>query len=126
VSIAIRKSVVIDLPADVKDVLIANPETVQAIVKTKRRVYLIGTGLGQTNIYFFDADGREIGGLDLTVTSRPRSDAFENFALPAQYLYIFRGIAGASYSCTLSTCIAAEEGPNPNVTYTDITTHNRP
>jgi pilus assembly protein CpaC len=68
VGLGVGKSVVIDLPRDVKDVLVANPEIANAVVRSTRRAYLIGVKIGQTNVYFFDADGRQIAGFDIAVT----------------------------------------------------------
>ena len=68
IPLGIGKSVVIDLPEDVKDVLVADPKIANAVVRTVRRAYLIGVSIGQTNIYFFDAQGRQIAGFDIAVT----------------------------------------------------------
>src|SRR5436190_17054 len=68
VQLGIGKSVVIDLPRDVKDVLVAEPKFANAVVRSTRRAYLIGVAVGQTNIYFFDADGKQIAGFDVAVT----------------------------------------------------------
>lgn len=68
VQLGVGKSVVIDLPRDVKDVLVANPEIANAVIRTSRRAYLIGGKVGQTNIYFFDDTGAQIVGYDIAVT----------------------------------------------------------
>jgi len=68
VPLGIGKSVVIDLPRDIKDVLVADPKIANAVVRSSRRVYLIGSAVGQTNIFFFDADGHQIAGFDIAVT----------------------------------------------------------
>jgi pilus assembly protein CpaC len=68
VPLGIGKSVVIDLPRDAKDVLVANPKIANAVVRSARRAYLIGAGIGQTNVFFFDAEGRQIAGFDIAVT----------------------------------------------------------
>lgn len=68
VPLGIGKSVVIDLPRDVKDVLVADPKIANAVVRSARRAYIIGVTVGQTNVYFFDAEGRQIAGFDLAVT----------------------------------------------------------
>ena len=67
VPLGVGKSVVIDLPRDVKDVLVANPEIANAVVRSTRRAYLIGVKIGQTNVYFFDAEGRQIAGFDIAL-----------------------------------------------------------
>jgi pilus assembly protein CpaC len=68
VALGIGKSVVIDLPRDAKDVLVANPAIANAVVRSTRRAYLIGVAIGQTNVFFFDGDGRQIAGFDIAVT----------------------------------------------------------
>jgi pilus assembly protein CpaC len=65
--LGVGKSVVIDLPRDIKDVLIADPKIANAVVRSARRAYIIGASIGQTNIFFFDAEGRQIGGFDIAV-----------------------------------------------------------
>src|SRR5438270_472376 len=62
------QKVVIDLPRDIKDVLVAEPKFANAVVRSTRRAYLIGVAVGQTNIYFFDAEGKQIAGFDVAVT----------------------------------------------------------
>ena len=65
--IGIGKSVVVDLPRDIKDVLVADPKIANAVVRSARRAYLIGVAIGQTNVFFFDAEGRQIAGFDIAV-----------------------------------------------------------
>jgi pilus assembly protein CpaC len=68
IPLGVGKSVVIDLPRDVKDVLVADPKVANAVVRSARRAYLIGVAVGQTNVFFFDAEGRQIAGYDIAVT----------------------------------------------------------
>jgi pilus assembly protein CpaC len=68
VPLGVGKSVVIDLPGDVKDVLVADPKVANAVIRSARRAYLIGVALGQTSVYFFDAQGRQLAGFDIAVT----------------------------------------------------------
>jgi len=68
IALGLGKSVVVDLPRDAKDVLVANPQIANAVVRSARRAYLIGVAIGQTNVYFFDAQGRQIAGFDIAVT----------------------------------------------------------
>ncbi|MGB3486726.1 MAG: type II and III secretion system protein family protein [Xanthobacteraceae bacterium] len=67
-ALGIGKSVVIDLPRDVKDVLVADPKIANAVVRSAQRAYIIGATVGQTNIVFFDADGQQIAAYDIAVT----------------------------------------------------------
>lgn len=68
IPLGVGKSVVIDLPRDAKDVLVSDPLVANAVVRTARRAYLIGVKVGQTNVFFFDADGKQIAGFDIAVT----------------------------------------------------------
>ncbi len=68
VALGVGKSVVIDFPRDIKDVLVANPKTANAVIRSARRAYVIGNEMGQTNVFFFDAEGRQMVGLDIAVT----------------------------------------------------------
>lgn len=49
------------------DVLVSQPAIVDAVVRTPRRVYLLGLKVGQTNAFFFDANGRQILNLEIRV-----------------------------------------------------------
>jgi pilus assembly protein CpaC len=68
IPLGIGKSVAIDLPEDIKDVLVADPKIANAVIRSSRRVYMIGGAVGQTNIFFFDAKGKQIAGFDIAVT----------------------------------------------------------
>jgi pilus assembly protein CpaC len=58
---------VIDLPRDVKDVLVADPKIANAVVRSAQRAYIIGATVGQTNVVFFDADGQQVASYDIAV-----------------------------------------------------------
>jgi len=66
-SLGIGKSVVIDLPRDIKDVLVADPKIANAVVRSSQRAYIIGAAVGQTNIVFFDTQGQQIAAYDIAV-----------------------------------------------------------
>ena len=65
--LGIGKSVVIDLPRDIKDVLVADPKIANAVIPSAQRAYIIGAAVGQTNIVFFDAQGQQIAAYDIAV-----------------------------------------------------------
>src|ERR1041385_8233012 len=66
-SLGVGKSIVIDLPRDVKDVLVADPKIANAVVRSAQRAYIIGAAVGQTNIIFFDGAGQQIAAYDIAV-----------------------------------------------------------
>jgi pilus assembly protein CpaC len=61
------KSAIIDLPVDARDVLVSNPAVADAVLRTPRRIYVLGVGAGSTDAVFFDASGRQILSLDIRV-----------------------------------------------------------
>lgn len=67
ISLGLNKSKVIDLPRDAHDIIVANPTVADAVTRTARRIYIFGKEVGQTNIFVFDAAGREIAVLDLRI-----------------------------------------------------------
>lgn len=67
VKLGLNKSLVIDLPTDAYDILVANPAVADAVTRTARRIYLFGKQVGETNIFVFGANGEQIASLDLQV-----------------------------------------------------------
>jgi len=67
VLLGLNKSLVIDLPEDAYDVLVANPDVADAVTRTSRRIYLFGKQVGGTNIFVFGADGQQILSLDVDI-----------------------------------------------------------
>lgn len=67
VNLGINKSIVIDLPDDAGDILVSDPRVADAILRTSRRLYVMGIEFGQANIFIFDQNGREMASIDLHV-----------------------------------------------------------
>jgi len=61
------KSSTIDLPGGMTDVIVSNPAVVDAIIHTQNRVLLVGKQPGQTNVFFYDANGNEVLELEIRV-----------------------------------------------------------
>jgi pilus assembly protein CpaC len=66
-ALGIGKSVVVDFPRDVKDVLVADPKIANAVVRSAQRAYIIGAAVGQTNVVFFDSEGKPVAAYDIAV-----------------------------------------------------------
>ncbi|MDE1997263.1 MAG: pilus assembly protein N-terminal domain-containing protein, partial [Rhizobiaceae bacterium] len=65
--LGLNKALVVDLPADAHDILVSDPKMADAVTRTSRRIYLFGKTVGQTNIFVFGADGKEIVSLDIQI-----------------------------------------------------------
>lgn len=67
--IALNKSAIVNLPAEVKEVVVGNNDIVDVQVRNKTTAYLFARQAGSTNIFFFDAKGQKIMALDLEVAA---------------------------------------------------------
>jgi len=67
ITLPLDKAAVVQLDTDARDVLVSNPDLVDAVVRTPRRIFLLATKVGQTNAFFFDATGKQILALDIRV-----------------------------------------------------------
>ena len=67
VKLGLNKAIVIDLPTDAHDILVADPSLADAVTRTSRRLYLFGKTVGQTNIFIFGPSGEEIVSIDLEI-----------------------------------------------------------
>ena len=63
----LNKAAIVDLPRAAADVLVSQPSIVDAVVRSPRRVFLLGLEAGQTNAFFFDTRGRQILNLEIQV-----------------------------------------------------------
>ena len=67
ISMGVGKSTIIELPEDAAEIFVANPAVANAIVRTARKIYLIGTGAGQTSLFALDKKGNEIASFDINI-----------------------------------------------------------
>ena len=61
----VNKSSIIEINVPAVEVIIANPDIAEAIIRTPQRVILRGVTTGETNAFFFDAYGNQL--LDLQI-----------------------------------------------------------
>ena len=67
INLAKGRSAVIDLPADAGDVFVSNPNVADAVLRTPRRIFVMGVAAGVSDALFFDASGRQILNLSIRV-----------------------------------------------------------
>jgi hypothetical protein len=90
-AIGVSKSVVIEFSADIKNVVVADRTIASAVALSRRRVEVIGAGLGQTNIFFFDDHDRPLGGLDVAVKDTAQPHGLEDYPYPATVVMVTYG-----------------------------------
>lgn len=66
--LSVGKSAVIEVPADITDVLIGNPEIADAVVRSRHHVYIVGMGPGETNTLLIGENNRELLAINIQVT----------------------------------------------------------
>ena len=66
-SVPMGKSAIVELPVDARDVLVTSPGVAEAVLRTPRRIFILGVKQGQTDAVFFDGVGRRILSLDIRV-----------------------------------------------------------
>jgi pilus assembly protein CpaC len=66
-TLAVGKSSIVDLPADASEVFIGNPQVANAVVRSARKMFVMGVANGQTTIFALDKTGRQIATLELTI-----------------------------------------------------------
>ncbi|MEX1060923.1 MAG: type II and III secretion system protein family protein [Methyloceanibacter sp.] len=67
ITLGLNKSMIIELPREVREVMVSNPAKIDAILQTSTRAYLTGRAAGEANIIFVDKDGRQVVTLEVTI-----------------------------------------------------------
>lgn len=67
VKLGLNKALVLDIPTDASDILVGNPSVADAVMRTPRRVYLFGKQVGETNIFIFDANQKQVADINLII-----------------------------------------------------------
>lgn len=62
-----NKSMMVEIPRNLRDVMVSAPEILDAVVQSNNRVHLIGKKTGQSNVFFFDETGEQILTLEVAV-----------------------------------------------------------
>lgn len=69
ITLGVGRSMMVQFPMELRDVMVADPSKVDAIVQTSDRVFLVARGAGSTNAFFFDAQGNQIMTLEIAIGS---------------------------------------------------------
>lgn len=66
-NVGVGRSVVVNLAEDAADVLVSNPEIADAVLRTPRRIFVIGNTAGQSRLVLFSRSGRELASFNIRV-----------------------------------------------------------
>jgi pilus assembly protein CpaC len=67
IKLGLNKSMIVQLPREVREVMVSNPDQIDAVLQSSTRAYLIGKKEGEANILFIDKDGRQVATLEVTI-----------------------------------------------------------
>lgn len=67
IKLALNKALVVELPRELRDIMVSSPEYMDAVVQSNNRVHLIGKKIGQSNVFFFDTSGEQILTLEVSI-----------------------------------------------------------
>ena len=67
ISMGVGKSVILDLPQEAAEIFVGNPSVANAVVRTARKLYVIGVANGQTSIYALDRQGRQFASFEISI-----------------------------------------------------------
>jgi pilus assembly protein CpaC len=67
ITIGVDKSMLIELPVDLQNVLVSNPEVLDAVVQSSRQVYLLAKDVGDANAFLIGPDGQKLVFLEVSV-----------------------------------------------------------
>ena len=102
----VGKSQVIHLARPARDVLVGSPTIADVVLRTADTAFVIGRKVGETNVHFFDAQGRQIDELDVTVTFNSTAvTAALRRAIPTEVI----GISTANQAIVLSGSVATAQ-----------------
>jgi pilus assembly protein CpaC len=65
--LGVGRSIIVQSPVPLKDVLVSDPTRLDAVVQSSDRVFLIAKQSGQTNAFFFDEYGQQILTLEVAI-----------------------------------------------------------
>ncbi len=67
ISMGVGKSVIVDLPQSASEIFVGNPKVANAVVRSARKLYIIGLSDGQTTVFALDPNGRQIAALEISI-----------------------------------------------------------
>lgn len=67
VYLGLGKSALVELPRPARDVMVSNPQAVDAVVQSSNRIFLVARRFGESNAFIFDENGDQFATLEIYV-----------------------------------------------------------
>jgi len=65
--VGLGKSVMLEFSRNLRDVMVSNPEAMDAVMLSSNRVFLLAKKIGETNAFFFDQNGEQFATFEMFV-----------------------------------------------------------
>lgn len=73
-TLGVGRSSIVELPEDATEIFIGNPQVANAVVRSARKLFVLGISNGQTTIFALDKAGHRIATLELVINNRDIGD----------------------------------------------------
>lgn len=67
ITLGVGRTIIVDLPAEASEIVVGDPKVANAVVRSTRKLYVMGLATGQTTILAVDAAGRQVANLEMNV-----------------------------------------------------------
>jgi pilus assembly protein CpaC len=67
IKLGLNKSMIVELPREVREVIVSNPSQIDAVMQSSTRAFLIGKNPGEANILFTDQNGQQVAILEVVI-----------------------------------------------------------
>lgn len=67
INMGVGKSIILELPRDAAEIFVGNPKVANAVVRSARKLYLIGQANGQTTVFAIDSVGQRIATIEVNI-----------------------------------------------------------
>jgi pilus assembly protein CpaC len=67
ITLGLNKSMIVELPGKVREVMVSNPDQIDAVLQSSTRAYLIGKKAGEANVLFVDEHGNVMATLEVAI-----------------------------------------------------------
>jgi len=105
ITIDLGKSQIVRLGRPARDVLVASPGIADVVLRSPDTAFIVARKVGETNVFFLDAAGRQIDGVDVDVVFDTEAvKAALRHAMPSEQI----DISAANQSLVMSGAVASQ------------------
>ena len=66
-TLGVGRAIIVDLPGEASEIIVGDPKVANAVVRSTRKIYVMGVSTGQTTIIALDKAGAQIANIELNV-----------------------------------------------------------